>query len=613
MKKVVLLIMSTAVITACPWFSIPHHVDTPQGFTLFQTVVHPYEFPLLYQSEPACEVLEMSHFIIYFDKSHKIFAQEVAAIAESIYDDATSFMQCIPPEKVRIDILDSTIRFFPWESSFADRAYARSDSKSIILIYGCPFSTEVCGWNYGDVKRAVSYELNHVLLYWILGDTTYISDVRNSHQWIIAGLAAYYEQYTHLSIDDDFMLPVIIPYLDKTSNFPTSLEEITLENYDRLSSPLAASIIQYMFDVHGEEQFYTFLDNLHQWDPSRTGAQNVDRAFQEAFGTTKEEFEKAWTFYVKEKYQSFEAHECEGVQITHPPGGKVPSSWHGDKILFVSDINGNLDIFVMNADGTGIQQLTEDESSDFDPKFSPDGKRIAFTSLRKGYANIYLMNLDGLTITQVTSGKYMDFVGSWSPDGNKIVFTSNRSGNYDVYWVNADGSELTQVTTYQGDDGWPVFFPDSQTILFVSKRGGVYDLYTMNGDGTDIHQLTTTPEHENFPQVSPDGKKIVFISRGEKGSELCIMKSDGSGRETIVTPPNCIVDTMARHRDRILGYPVWSPDGDYVAFTAVNQIFMISVDHSVFWIVIPVIIIGCILVWGLRRQRNRVCRVTSEN
>lgn len=596
MKKI--LFISIVIIVAAPCTFSPVHLDTPQRLPALETVVHQ---PSLYQSEPTCEILETSHFIIYHIESYKPFARVVADLAESIYDDATSFMQCNPPEKVSIFIYPSTARFFSWESSFANRAYACSDDRSIILTYGCPFSTEVCGWNYLDVKRALSYELNNVLLYWILGDDASIDEVRNNHQWIIAGLAAYYER-TCLSSEDNFM-SVVVPYLEETNDFPTSLEEISVERYDRLSSPLAASVIEYMIDGCGEEGFYTFLGSLRGWDLSKTPTQNVDDALQNAFGTSKEEFEKEWAVHVKESYLSTETQEFDAKQITHPPGWNVPSGWHGDKILFVSDTNKNLDIFVMNADGTGIQQLTSDDSADFDPRFSPDGERVAFTSLRRGYADIYCLNLDGLTITQVTSGEYMDFIGSWSPDGQKIAFTSTRSGNYDIYIMNADGSNIQQLTTHQGADGWPVFSPDGQEILFVSDRNGSFDLYTMNVSGTDIYSLTNTPEYENFPQYSPDGKKIAFISRWETSSKICIMNSDGTGREIIVTPPNCIVDTMARHQDRILGYPVWSPDGEQIAFTAVNQIFTASVNHHNVWIIIPAVVIGCVLVWGLRRRQ----------
>ena len=85
------------------------------------------------------------------------------------------------------------------------------------------------------------------------------------------------------------------------------------------------------------------------------------------------------------------------------------------------------------------------------------------------------------------------------------------------------------------------------------------------------------------------------------------MDSDGRKRELIAIPPHFVVDTMARQTDRILGYPVWSPDGDQIAFTAVNQIFVISLDHGSWWVLLLLAVIGCIFMWGVRRiQKSRM-------
>jgi hypothetical protein len=85
------------------------------------------------------------------------------------------------------------------------------------------------------------------------------------------------------------------------------------------------------------------------------------------------------------------------------------------------------------------------------------------------------------------------------------------------------------------------------------------------------------------------------------------MNADGSGRKTIVMPPEHIVDTMARHRDHILGYPVWSPDGKKIAFTAVNQIFVVSLAPSSYralWVVIPVLC-ALIVIFVLKMHTRR--------
>ncbi len=560
------------------------------------------------QLPPLWKTLETAHFIISYEESHKIFAQKVAELAESIYDDGVTFMRCTPREKTDIYIFPSTTRFFSWESSFADRAYASPENRGIMLIYGCPFSTEVCGWNYLDLREALSHEFNHVLFYWTIDNDYYVDKLRDSHQWIMEGIATYCEQYPFTGPEyDDLLLPVVVEYLEENDTFPVFLEEITLDEYQRLMYPLAYSVIQFMIDQYGKDAFHLFLNRLKEYDISKTPTQNVDEALQLAFGTPKEQFEKEWTSYVKETYTRREDGKWGAVQLTQPPGWKVPSHWCGNKILFISDTTQNLDIFTMNADGTGIQQVTVNESCDFDARFSPDGKKIAFTSLRNGYAHIYCMRADGTEVTQLTFGKYMDFMGSWSPDGQKIAFTSGRRGNYDIYTMNADGSLKICITYYKGDDGWPVFSPDGGKILFVSDRNGTYDLYIMNADGTEVEQLCNTPEYENFPQFSPDGKKIVFLSRWETGAELCIMNSDGSERKQLVTPPVVIVDTMARHRQRILGYPVWSPDGEEIAFVAVNQVFTVSVGgYDIWWIVAGITSVFCVFLWVWRKRAKGV-------
>ena len=576
-----------------------------------QVLLHNLELSTLYQFQNSSrfytshytEIYETPHFMTYYKEGHEIFALKAAELAEDIYEGALSFMLYTPSEKVNIFVLPSETRFYTWESSFADRAYASGRSWSIMLMYGCPFSTEILGWNYNDVRQALRHEMNHLLMYRILGDELYSTSL-STHNWLIEGTATYCEMYPSVS-GEDLMLPAVLDYL-KENDFPTSLEEITFDNYGRLSYPLGCSVIVFMFDTYGEEKFHTFLDAFAEWDPlQETSIQNLEGALKEAFGVSKGEFEREWSFYVKNNFKS-ENCTYEPVQITQPPGWNVPSSWYDSTILFVSDTHQNLDIYVMNRDGS-VTQVTEDEHNDFDPKFSPDGTKIAYTSLQDGYAHIYIMNADGSNTRKVTTGYDMNVMGSWSPDGKTIAFTSGKSGNYDIYVMNADGSSVTQITYYEGDDGWPVFSPDGEKILFVSDRGGSYDVYVMNRDGSNVSQLTKTPGYENYPQYSPDGTKIAFISRWQTKSELCIMNSDGTGRRTLAVPPCEIIDTMARHRSKILGYPVWSPDGKEIAFTAVNQIFIVPVEEEPPWIYIAGIsccVLVVVLMLKMHQRRN---------
>ena len=105
------------------------------------------------------------------------------------------------------------------------------------------------------------------------------------------------------------------------------------------------------------------------------------------------------------------------------------SSSSGDRIAFVSDRDGDDEILVMNADGTEVRQLTDNDDKDWVPSWSPGGDRIAFMSARGGDWEIFVMNADGTEARQLTDNDDSDTGPSWSPGGDRIVFTSNRDGD----------------------------------------------------------------------------------------------------------------------------------------------------------------------------------------
>jgi len=129
------------------------------------------------------------------------------------------------------------------------------------------------------------------------------------------------------------------------------------------------------------------------------------------------------------------------------------------QIAFTSDRDGDSNIYVMDADGGNVRQLTDDPKQDVDPAWSPDGTRIAFDSDRDGDDDIYVMGADGGNVQQLTDDPPWDWDPAWSPDGTRIAFNSDRDGDWDIYVMDADGGNVLQLTDDPGRDWAPAWSP----------------------------------------------------------------------------------------------------------------------------------------------------------
>jgi hypothetical protein len=133
----------------------------------------------------------------------------------------------------------------------------------------------------------------------------------------------------------------------------------------------------------------------------------------------------------------------------------------GQKIAFESESDGDAEIFVVNVDGTGLQQLTNNEGFlDAYPQWSPDGSQIAFHSDRDGNTEIYVITIDGLVETRITDDPGSDSAAVWSPDGQWLAFSSDRDGDRDIFVMRLDGSEIRNLTQSRGQlDITPAWSP----------------------------------------------------------------------------------------------------------------------------------------------------------
>jgi len=167
----------------------------------------------------------------------------------------------------------------------------------------------------------------------------------------------------------------------------------------------------------------------------------------------------------------------------------------GRRIVFTSLKDGDLDIYTMNVDGTEVRRLTTTPGYDGGPWWSPDGTRIVYRAhhpgdsaelaayrellgqraIRPNRMELWVMNADGTGQRQITRLGGANFGPTWTPDGERIIFSSNyrtpRSRNFDLYTVKLDGSGLEQVTTNAEFDGFPMFSPDGTRLVWASNRG----------------------------------------------------------------------------------------------------------------------------------------------
>src|SRR6267154_1733319 len=204
-----------------------------------------------------------------------------------------------------------------------------------------------------------------------------------------------------------------------------------------------------------------------------------------------------------------------------------------------------------------LTKLTPDTTSASDPAFSPDASRIAFVSLRDGNAEIYVMNADGTGATRVTNDPQPDGRPAFTPDGQALVFHSARTaGKQQIWTVNLDGTGLTQLTR-DSVNSTPTVSPDGQTIAYVSTRNKDSDIWLMARDGSNQRQFTRSPQQrESEPRFLRDGTLAYLVERRENNRTVQqVMRADlATGATTAITGTDLAIASFAV-----------SPAGDLVA------------------------------------------------
>lgn len=285
----------------------------------------------------------------------------------------------------------------------------------------------------------------------------------------------------------------------------------------------------------------------------------------------------------------------------------------GPQIFFVSDRDGNMEIYSIDPSGENEANFTNSRLDEFDPVVSPDRKSVAFMSGLPGMNTVEVMSVSDSERVAVTAVELQYRNVTWSPDSDRIAYVSEQGGQHQLLTVNKDATMPGLLTTIPGEeigdwsrsgeavtfavlsgagrglyirnpdgvnefrltdqpDSSPRLSPDSKRIAFISARDGNDELYMIDVDGANLARVTQTNAPEYDVSWSPNGQTILFVSERDGNPEIYSISRNGSNLKRLTF--NAVVD---RH-------PVWSPSGDRIAFVSYldgdADIFIMDEDGS---------------------------------
>lgn len=245
-------------------------------------------------------------------------------------------------------------------------------------------------------------------------------------------------------------------------------------------------------------------------------------------------------------------------------GGGIPGVAE-TRIYFVSTRTGNKEIWAMDYDGAGEEQLSKLRSIALSPRVSPDNSRVAFSAVSGDSWQILMYSADlGRTVSFPRfSGD--NFSPAWSSDGTKLAFSSSRSGDPEIYITDANGAGIKRLTSSKGSDVSPVFNPKTNAqIAWVSGRTGLPQIFIMDTDGSNVQQVTKEG-YAVSPAWSPNGLLLAFswirhYGPGAPGGQDIYLMNVAT-REFV----------QLTHDAGRNDFPSWSPDGRHIVFQSTRS------------------------------------------
>jgi len=234
-----------------------------------------------------------------------------------------------------------------------------------------------------------------------------------------------------------------------------------------------------------------------------------------------------------------------------------PAAFSG-RVVFQSDADGDNEIYVLTA--KGLTQLTRNTWSDEYPLWSPDGRWISFSANPDGNYDLFIMAADGSGVRRVTSSRRDEVEQAWAPDGKKLAYTEEVKrpfGKRYSLWVKDLATDAVERLAPEFPDSaaLPNFSPTAALLAFTGKKTPGWDIFVYDR-AARTYQSLTEGGHACRPHFSPDGRTIAYVSHeADRRGDVWLMAADGGGKRRLTV------------RDETSDYfPTWSPDGRAVLF-----------------------------------------------
>lgn len=224
------------------------------------------------------------------------------------------------------------------------------------------------------------------------------------------------------------------------------------------------------------------------------------------------------------------------------------------RILFVSDRDGNAEVYKVNADGGDPVRVTNSHQDESWPCFVALRSRVAFVRVN----HIFSAYPDGSDERELVGGAGTIDALACSPDGTRIAFSRQVDGTYELFVADANGGGVKRITQDAAVDTMPTWAPSGQALAFQSERGGQVHIWVVDADGTNPRPITSGTASDRFPTWGSHDRILFWRTGGAGAASYVSVRPDGSDPQTIGVGMSG-------------GPAAWSPDGQRFLFTSTHE------------------------------------------